>query len=146
MSDNKENESTEDILGGLGIEVILPDAEAFLKVKETLTRVGVSSAKSKTLYQSCHILHKRGRYFILHFKELFKLDGKASSMDDTDLARRNTIVKLLNEWGLLTIRNKTKEITPTVMISQIKIIPHKEKSEWVLIAKYSIGSHSKTGK
>jgi len=132
---------SEDILNGLGIEVILPNADAFLKVKETLTRIGVSSTKSKTLYQSCHILHKRGRYFIIHFKEMFKLDGKASSIDDADIARRNTIANLLEEWGLLTLADKEKSKHPVAPISQIKIISFKEKEEWSLVQKYTIGTH-----
>lgn len=127
-----------DIFNGVGVEVTLPDADAFLKIKETLTRIGVSSTKSKILYQSCHILHKRGQYAILHFKELFKLDGKPSNIDETDIGRRNAIVKLLSDWELLTIISK-EPLAPLVPINQIKILPYKEKSEWELVAKYSIG-------
>jgi hypothetical protein len=126
--------------GDYGIEVSLPDADAFLKIKETLTRIGVSSVKTKTLYQSCHILHKRGRYFIIHFKQLFKLDGKASNMDDADIARRNAIVKLLEEWNLLTIIDKERASMPLAPVSQIKILSFKEKNEWNLVQKYTIGS------
>ncbi len=127
-----------DIFNGVGVEVTLPDADAFLKIKETLTRIGVSSTKSKILYQSCHILHKRGQYAILHFKELFKLDGKPSNIDETDIGRRNAIVKLLSDWELLTIISK-EPLVPLVPINQIKILPYKEKNEWELVAKYSIG-------
>lgn len=129
---------TDDIFGGVGIEVTLPDKDAFLKVRETLTRIGVSSSKNKILYQSCHILHKRGRYVVLHFKELFKLDGKVSNLDDTDIARRNTIAKLLEEWKLVTIIEQDK-LTPLAPINQIKIIAYKDKHEWELVAKYTIG-------
>lgn len=130
-----------DIFNGVGIEIQLAKPDDFLKIKETLTRIGVSSSKSKILYQSCHILHKRGRYAILHFKELFKLDGKASNIDEADIARRNTIARLLEEWKLLTIIEKDKASTPLAPINQIKIISYKEKDEWELIQKYTIGGH-----
>jgi hypothetical protein len=136
-----------DIFNGVGIEVTLAKPDDFLKVKETLTRIGVSSSKNKILYQSCHILHKRGRYAILHFKELFKLDGKASNMDEADVARRNSIAKLLEEWNLLTIVDKEKIASPLAPINQIKIISYKEKGDWQLIQKYTIGGDkAKSGK
>jgi|TARA_Y100000034_G_scaffold8058_1_gene8801 hypothetical protein len=121
------------------VEIKLRDDEDFLKIKETLTRIGISSRKENKLYQSCHILHKKGRYYIVHFKELFLLDGLDSDMDETDLGRRNTIVNLLVEWGLcdLVDENQTKE--PTISLGQLKIISHKEKSEWELCPKYHIG-------
>lgn len=129
---------TEDIFEGYGVEIKLQHEDDFLKVKETLTRIGVSSKKDKKLYQSCHILHKRGRYAILHFKELLALDGLETDTSESDLARRNTIVKLLYEWGLLTpISDKYK--TNQLSIAQLKIIPFKEKKEWELIPKYHIG-------
>jgi len=122
------------------IEVSLKEDDDFLKIKETLTRIGVSSRKDKILYQSCHILHKRGNYYLVHFKELFKLDSKPSNIDETDIARRNAIALLLEEWGLYKILNKSvideENIAP---IHQIKILPYKEKDEWELVAKYSIG-------
>ena len=120
------------------LEIMLEDPENFLKVKETLSRIGVASKKDNTLYQSCHILHKQGRYFITHFKELFALDGKAADFSDNDLERRNTIAKLLQEWGLITIVNEADslEFAP---LSQVKIISYKEKKEWNLVPKYNIG-------
>lgn len=121
------------------LEVRLKKEDDFLKVKETLTRIGVSSRKEKTLYQSCHILHKRGKYYIVHFKELFALDGKSTDFEDNDLARRNTIAKLLEEWELLEIVNSEKAEQPLAPLSQIKIISFKEKDEWELTAKYNIG-------
>ena len=121
------------------IEVTLTTNEDFLKVKETLTRIGVSSRKEKKLYQSCHILHKRGRYYIVHFKELFRLDGLSSDMSDNDIARRNTIVNLLEEWELVNIVNKNKTKNPIASMSQIKIISYGNKSDWELIPKYHIG-------
>jgi alanine racemase len=125
------------------LEVELKDSESFLKIKETLTRIGVSSKKEKKLYQSCHILHKRGKYYIVHFKELFLLDGLSSNMDETDLGRRNTIAKLLEEWNLLTVVDKDKVNSILTPINQIKIIPHKEKNEWELCPKYHIGKGKK---
>ena len=121
------------------VEIKLKKEDDFLKVKETLTRIGVASKKDKTLYQSCHILHKQGRYYIVHFKELFALDGKPSNFSEGDIARRNTIVNLLKEWGLIEIVNTTSTESPISPISQIKVLPHKEKSEWELVAKYNIG-------
>lgn len=131
----------QDIFKGVGIEISLEDEDAFLKVRETLTRIGVSSRKEKVLYQSCHILHKQGRYVILHFKELFALDGKPSTITENDIQRRNAIAKLLEEWGLLKILKDEKEkiegnLAP---LHQIKIISYKEKDEWDLISKYTIG-------
>lgn len=120
----------------LEIELVEPDD--FLKVRETLTRIGVASRKDKILYQSCHILHKQGRYFIVHFKELFALDGKQADITDNDLERRNSIAKLLSDWGLIKILN-TEVIFRQAPLSQIKIIPYKEKDEWDLQAKYNIG-------
>ena len=121
------------------IEVVLNEPDDFLKVKETLSRIGVASKKDSTLYQSCHILHKQGKYYILHFKQLFLLDGKKSDFSDDDRARPNTIANLLHEWGLVDLVDEKKSKEPTAPLSQIKIISHKEKSEWSLIAKYTIG-------
>ena len=125
------------------LEVQLKDEEAFLKIKETLTRIGVSSKKEKKLYQSCHILHKRGKYYIVHFKELFLLDGLSSDIEENDIARRNTIAKLLEEWNLLTVVDKAKLNSVQAPLNQIKIIPHKEKGEWELCPKYHIGKAKK---
>lgn len=120
------------------VEVGLKNEDDFLKVRETLTRIGVASRKDKTIYQSCHILHKQGRYYIVHFKELFALDGKPTNFSDNDKARRNTIANLLAEWGLVDlISEDTKD--PVASLSQIKVLPHKEKDEWILTAKYNIG-------
>jgi len=121
------------------VEVKLKQPDDFLKVRETLTRIGVASRNEKKLYQSCHILHKQGRYYIVHFKELFLLDGKNSDFSDNDLQRRNRITKLLSDWGLVDVVNE-QMIEDASSISQIKILPHKEKAEWELIPKYSIGS------
>ena len=121
------------------IEVTLKDDDDFLKVKETLTRIGVASKKNKTLYQSCHILHKQGKYYIVHFKELFALDGKSSDFSEEDKARRNAIAKLIDEWGLVKLFDKNQIKEPVAPISQIKILPYKEKEEWTLVAKYNIG-------
>ena len=121
------------------VEVTLPSQDSFLKVKETLTRIGVASKKDKILYQSCHILHKQGKYYIVHFKELFILDGKANTLSEEDASRRNTIVNLLEEWGLVKAVNAEKVQDPVAPLSQIKVLPHKEKDEWTLVAKYSIG-------
>ena len=129
----------EDIFKGVGIEISLPTPDSFLKVKETLTRIGISSRKEKKLYQTCHILHKQGRYAILHFKELFILDGKKNTFTEEDLARRNTIVNLLEEWELVSITNADKTEGLVAPINQIKILSHKEKSNWTLEAKYNIG-------
>ena len=121
------------------VEVRLKQPDDFLKVRETLTRIGVASRNERKLYQSCHILHKQGRYYIVHFKELFLLDGKNSDFSDNDLQRRNRITKLLSDWGLVDVVNE-QLIEDASSISQIKILPHKEKAEWELIPKYSIGS------
>jgi len=121
------------------IEVRLKQPDDFLKVRETLTRIGVASRNENKLYQSCHILHKQGRYYIVHFKELFLLDGKESNFSDNDVQRRNKITKLLSDWGLVEIVNETL-VEDASSISQIKIIPYKEKGEWELVPKYSIGS------
>jgi len=121
------------------IEVILKEPDDFLKVKETLTRIGIASRKTKILYQSCHILHKQGKYYIVHFKELFALDGKPTDFSDSDEGRRNTIVNLLAEWGLIKISNPDKTKEPVTPLSQIKVLPYKEKSEWELVTKYNIG-------
>lgn len=121
------------------IEVRLSQPDDFLKVRETLTRIGVASRSENKLYQSCHILHKQGRYYIVHFKELFLLDGKESNFSDNDVQRRNKITKLLSDWGLVEIVNETL-VEDASSISQIKIIPYKEKGEWELVPKYSIGS------
>ena len=127
----------DDIFDGLGIEIELKNPEDFLKIRETLTRIGVSSRKEKKLYQSCHILHKRGKYAIMHFKEFFILDGLESDISDTDIGRRNKICKLLEEWGLVVILDD--DLEPMVSMAQIKIIPHRDKSDWELIPKYHIG-------
>ena len=129
----------DDIFRGLGIEVSLQERDDFLKIKETLTRIGVSSRKEKKLFQSCHILHKRGRYVILHFKELFELDGLESNVSDEDIARRNTIVDLLDQWGLLEIIDDEDSLEPKLSLAKLKIIPHKEKNDWELVQKYHIG-------
>lgn len=121
------------------VEVSLQEQDDFLKVRETLTRIGVSSRKEKVLYQSCHILHKQGRYYIVHFKELFALDGKPSNLTENDIQRRNAIAKLLEEWGLIKILNPTLLIDNIAPLHQIKIIAFKEKDEWQLITKYNIG-------
>ncbi len=125
------------------LEVILNEPDDFLKVKETLTRIGVSSKRDhNTLFQSCHILHKQGRYFIVHFKELFMLDGKPSNFTEDDIGRRNTITTLLSDWGLLTIVDEFQAETKT-SLRQIKIISHRDKNEWNLESKYSIGNVKK---
>lgn len=121
------------------IEVTLSSEEDFLKIKETLTRIGVASRKDRKLFQSCHILHKQGKYYIVHFKELFALDGKPSNFSEDDVARRNTIVNLLAEWGLIKLINPQKSSEPVAPFSQVKVITHKEKDEWELVAKYNIG-------
>ena len=121
------------------LEVVLNEPDDFLKVRETLTRIGVASRKDKKLYQSCHILHKQGRYFIVHFKELFLLDGKKSDLEESDIARRNTIAQLMSDWGLITIDNNTK-LDPLAPLRQIKIISFKDKDDWELCPKYNIGN------
>lgn len=121
------------------VEVKLPDPQAFLKVKETLTRIGVASKKDKTLYQSCHILHKQGHYYLVHFKEMFMLDGKATDFSEEDRGRRNTIANLLAEWGLVTLVEPSKSADPLTPLNRIKIISYTEKPEWNLVQKYSLG-------
>ena len=137
MVEEKENApvewSPQDML-----EVTLNEPDDFLKVKETLTRIGIASRKDKKLYQSCHILHKQGRYFITHFKELFLLDGNKSTLELTDIQRRNTIATLLSDWGLLSIVNADKA-SDTAPLRQIKVLPFREKNEWELLPKYNIG-------
>ena len=124
------------------VEITFPEKDDFLKIRETLSRIGVASRREQELFQSCHILHKRGKYYIVHFKELFKLDGKPTNIDESDIGRRNTIVKLLEQWKLLTILDPSQMESPQAPLSQIKIIPFKEKSEWKLTTKYSIGSNN----
>ena len=119
------------------LEVTLKEPDDFLKIRETLSRIGVASRKERKLYQSCHILHKQGRYYIVHFKELFALDGKQTNLSENDIARRNTISKLLKDWGLVELKGETEPIAP---LSQIKIISFKEKSDWTLETKYNIGT------
>lgn len=121
------------------VEVKLQERDDFLKVKETLTRIGVSAKKENKLYQSCHILHKQGKYYIVHFKELFALDGKPSDISENDYARRNTIINLLSDWGLIEIVNRDTTVDPVAPLSQIKILPYKDKTSWELVAKYNIG-------
>jgi hypothetical protein len=133
-------EETEDIFEGLGVEVRLKSKDDFLKVRETLTRMGVSSKKEKKLYQSCHILHKRGRYAIMHFKELLDLDGLETDISDSDIGRRNIIVKLLVDWGLVEAIDPEEYKEPQLSLAQLKIISHKEKREWELVPKYHIGN------
>ena len=125
------------------VEVRLKNDDDFLKIRETLTRIGVASKKEKTLYQSCHILHKQGRYFIVQFKELFALDGKPSNFSESDIARRNTITNLLKEWDLVEIVSDSQTQNPVAPISQVKVLPFKEKQEWELVAKYNIGKRKK---
>ena len=122
------------------LEISFKENDDFLKIRETLTRIGVASRKDKTLYQSCHILHKRGKYYLVHFKELFALDGKESSITENDLGRRNSIARLLDEWDLLSILDEEQSSSPLAPMSQIKVLPHKEKPEWNLVAKYNIGN------
>jgi len=124
------------------IEISLGEPDDFLKVRETLTRIGVASRKEKKIYQSCHILHKQGRYYIVHFKELFALDGKHANLTQNDVQRRNRIVQLLADWGLVDIMNveKIKDIAP---LNQIKVLSYKDKGEWILETKYNIGSKKK---
>lgn len=131
--------------GGLEslVEVLLTDPQNFLKIKETLTRIGIASKKEKKLYQSCHILHKKGKFYIVHFKELFGLDGHPITFDEDDLARRNTIANLLEDWGLVSIVDQAKTDEPVCLMSEIKVIKHAEKSEWILEQKYAIGKNFK---
>ena len=122
------------------IEVTLKEPDDFLKVRETLTRIGIASRKEKTLFQSCHILHKQGKYYIVHFKELFALDGKTTNFTENDQARRNSIANLLAEWELISLVEPDKSAEPTVPLSQLKILSFKEKDEWELTPKYNIGN------
>ena len=119
------------------LEVGLKEPDDFLKVRETLSRIGVASRKNKTLFQSCHILHKQGKYYIVHFKELFALDGKDTNISENDIARRNTIANLLSDWGLINVVGKS--VVEAAPLSQIKVISFKEKNEWLLETKYNIG-------
>lgn len=121
------------------LEIKLFQEDDFLKVRETLTRIGVASRKDKTLYQSCHILHKQGKFYIVHFKEMFALDGKPTNFSDEDKGRRNTIANLLEDWGLIEIVDAEQAKDPIAALNQIKILPHKEKNEWTLVQKYNIG-------
>lgn len=125
------------------IEVKIAEEEDFLKIKETLTRIGVASRKEKKLYQSCHIFHKQGKYYIVHFKEMFAIDGKPSNFTEEDKGRRNKIAELLQDWGLLKVVDSDRVKSPLASMSQIKIINHKEKSEWTLEAKYNMGRKKK---
>ena len=131
MSEEAINWSADSML-----EVTIKQPDDFLKIRETLTRIGVASRKDKTLFQSCHILHKQGKYYIVHFKELFALDGKETNLSENDIARRNTIAKLLNDWNLVGVEGKIEPVAP---LSQIKILSFKEKDEWTLETKYNIG-------
>ena len=124
------------------IEVTLNEPDDFLKVRETLTRIGVASRKEKKIYQSCHILHKQGRYFIVHFKELFALDGKHANLTQNDVQRRNRIIQLLSDWGLITVISPDN-ITDIAPLNQIKVLAYKEKGEWILETKYNIGKKKK---
>lgn len=126
------------------VEVTLEEKDDFLKVRETLTRIGVASKKDRILYQSCHILHKQGKYYIVHFKELFALDGKETDLSYNDLSRRNAIANLLEDWGLVKLVDPTSTETPEpIFLSQVKILSHKEKKEWQLVPKYNIGNKVK---
>jgi hypothetical protein len=127
-----------DIEGYVPLEIKLVEPDDFLKIRETLTRIGVASRKDKILYQSCHILHKQGRYFIVHFKELFALDGKQADLTENDLQRRNTVAKLLSDWGLITLL-QPKLFEDVAPLSQIKVLSFKEKDDWTLQTKYNIG-------
>ena len=127
------------------VEITLGQEDDFLKVRETLTRIGVASKKDRTLYQSCHILHKKGQYYVVHFKELFALDGKPTDITENDLSRRNAIVKLLEDWELVKVVRKEQIETPApIFLSQIKILSHKEKRDWQLVPKYNIGKKPQT--
>ena len=125
------------------VEVVLNSEDDFLKVRETLTRIGIASPKEKKLYQSCHILHKRGKYYIVHFKELFALDGKPTNFSEEDQGRRNTITKLLSDWNLITVVKEDCINEPAAPMNQVKIIAHKDKNDWELVAKYNIGNKRK---
>lgn len=129
-------EQTNDI--GLGIEIELGEPDDFLKVKETLTRIGICSNRTKTLYQTCNLLHKRGKYYVMHFKEMFKLDGKESTLSDEDVERRNTIAILLKDWGLVMLKQEV--VGSNGAMKQIKVLPYSEKANWTLATKYSVGT------
>ena len=131
-----DNEQVKDL-----VEITFPEKDDFLKIRETLSRIGVASRKDKELFQSCHILHKKGKYYIVHFKELFKLDGKQTNFDESDIGRRNTIIDLLRQWNLVSIVIPTSITEPRAPLSQIKVIPYREKNEWKLTQKYSIGNN-----
>lgn len=136
------NEPTVNWTPDMMVEVLLNEPDDFLKVRETLTRIGVASRKEKKLYQSCHILHKQGKYYIVHFKELFALDGKHANLTVNDIQRRNRIIQLLADWGLITIV-KVEKITDIAPLNQIKVLAYKEKDDWVLETKYNIGAKKK---
>ena len=140
MSEDTISWSSADML-----EVTIKQPDDFLKVRETLTRIGVASRKDKTLFQSCHILHKQGKYYITHFKELFALDGKNSTLTENDIQRRNTIALLLQDWNLIDVVN-TSFVEDKAPLSQIKVLPFKEKNEWNLVAKYNIGKKPEDSK
>ena len=140
MSEDTISWSSADML-----EVTIKQPDDFLKVRETLTRIGVASRKDKTLFQSCHILHKQGKYYITHFKELFALDGKTSTLSENDIQRRNTIALLLQDWNLIDVVN-TALVENKAPLSQIKVLPFKEKNEWNLVAKYNIGKKPEDSK
>jgi hypothetical protein len=141
--ENQNNDSPVQWTPAQMVEITLNEPDDFLKVRETLTRIGIASRKEKKLFQSCHILHKQGRYFIVHFKELFLLDGKPSNLMENDVQRRNTIITLMSDWGLVTPVNPA-EIEDKAPLRQIKIIPFRDKVEWILETKYNIGNvHSK---
>ena len=123
------------------LEIGLKEPDDFLKVRETLSRIGVASRKERKLYQSCHILHKQGRYYIVHFKELFALDGKETNLSENDIARRNKVANLLKEWGLVDVLGNTENVAP---LSQIKVLSYREKDEWTLETKYNIGKKKET--
>ncbi len=131
----------EDIFRGLGVEIVIAKDDDFLKIKETLTRMGIASKRENKLYQSCHILHKRGRYAIMHFKELFLLDNKPTDFNEDDVGRRNTIVELLDEWGLVKLANASSiEGQPRCDMRALKVLPFSKKREWELVSKYTIGA------
>jgi len=126
------------------VEINLPNEDAFLKIRETLTRIGLASKRDNTLYQSCHILHKRGKYYIVHFKEMFALDGKNTTFDQEDVARRNSIIDLLVQWNLCSVVQPDTIKEPKAPMNQIKVIPFKQKNDWNLIAKYTIGKKNES--
>ncbi len=135
------DEKSHNLFKGFGLEITLKSPESCLLVKETLTRMGILSKKNKTLYQSAHILHKQGRYVIIHFLELFSLDGKNANISETDIQRRNAIALLLEEWGLIKIVDTTATNLDLTQMHLVKVIPFKEKKDYTLVSKYSIGSH-----